>query len=136
MRNDKTYLEDILEAVNRVQKYTSKGQQVFDHDELIQNWVVHHIQIIGEATGKLSNEIKSQHPEVPWAIIKAMRNVLVHFYFGVNLEKVWKTTVSDLPVLKSQIETILKAIEASPPRHSRLRRRRPRISKLERRKNR
>ena len=59
MRNDQAYLEDILEAINRIQKYTSQGRQAFDRDELIQNWVVHHIQIIGEATGKLSDEIKS-----------------------------------------------------------------------------
>jgi uncharacterized protein with HEPN domain len=115
MRNDKAYLEDILEAINRIQKYTSQGRPAFDSDELIQNWVVHHIQIIGEATGKLSDGIKAQHPEVPWTIIKAMRNVLVHFYFGVNLEKVWKATVDDLPVLKGQMEAILKDMAASSP---------------------
>jgi uncharacterized protein with HEPN domain len=108
MRDDREYLADILEAIARIEKYASRGQSAFDADELIQNWVVHHIQIIGEATGKITEELKARHPEVPWAIIKAMRNVVVHFYFGVNLTKVWQAVTVDLPVLKPQIEAILK----------------------------
>ena len=115
MRNDRAYLEDILEAINRIEKYTAQGREAFDREELIQNWVVHHIQIIGEATGKISEELKAKHPEVPWPVIKAMRNVLVHFYFGVNLEKVWKATTDDLPLLKTQIERILATLPEEPP---------------------
>ncbi len=88
MRDDRAYLEDIQEAITRIEKYASRGRDAFDADELIQIWIVHHIQMIGEATGKISDELKARHPEVPWAIIKAMRNVLVHFYFGVNLNEV------------------------------------------------
>jgi uncharacterized protein with HEPN domain len=115
MRDDRAYLEDLLEAINRIQKYTVQGRQSFDGSELIQNWIIHHIQIIGEATGKISETLKSQHPEVPWTVIKAMRNVLVHFYFGVNLEKVWKTAIDDLPPLKVQIESILNSMSGSAP---------------------
>ncbi|HEY3323191.1 MAG TPA: DUF86 domain-containing protein [Planctomycetota bacterium] len=112
MRSDRAFLEDIIEAIARIEKYASKGRAAFDTDELIQNWMVHHIQIIGEATGKISDALKAQHPEVPWAVIKAMRNVLVHFYFGINLEKVWKTVVEDLPVLKAQINAVVLTMPA------------------------
>jgi uncharacterized protein with HEPN domain len=108
MRDDRAYLEDILEAIQRIEKYASRGREAFQADELIQNWIVHHIQIIGEATGKVSEEFRDRHPEVPWVTIKAMRNVLVHFYFGVDLGKVWRTVVEDLPVLKSQVTAILR----------------------------
>ena len=107
MRDDRAYLEDILEAIQRIEKYSSRGKHVFESDELIQNWIVHHIQIIGEATGKLTDKLKADHPDVPWTAIKAMRNVLVHFYFGINAKKVWKVVIKDLPILRGQIETIL-----------------------------
>ncbi len=109
MRDDLAYLEDIVEAIERIEKYASRGRAVFDADELIQTWIVHHIQIIGEAAGRVSDRFKSRHTEVPWLIIKAMRNVLVHFYFGVDLDKVWRTVENDLPILKTQIVALRDA---------------------------
>lgn len=76
---------------------------------MVQTWVVHHLQIIGEAVGKLSENLKEQHSEVPWSVIKAMRNVLVHFYFGVDLAKVWGVVENDLPTLKENVRKILGA---------------------------
>jgi len=111
MRSDRAFLEDIFEAIQRIEKYASSGRESYDNDELIQNWMVYHIQIIGEATGKISDQLKTKHPEVPWAVIKAMRNVLVHFYFGINLDKVWRTVIDDPPILKRKIELILSTHE-------------------------
>ena len=88
MRDDRLYLEDILEAIDRINRHSARGRKTFEGDELIQTWIVHHIQIIGEAVGKLSDGLKAKHPEVPWTVIKAMRDVLVHFYFGVDIDKV------------------------------------------------
>ncbi|MCP4591023.1 MAG: DUF86 domain-containing protein [bacterium] len=107
MRDDRAYLEDILEAIERVQRYSGRGRGAFDADELIQTWVVHHIQILGEAVGKLSDDFKQRHPEVPWALIKAMRNVLVHYYYGIDLDKVWGVVERELPTLKQQAQLIL-----------------------------
>ncbi len=115
MRNDKAYINDILEAICRIEKYAAKGRAAYDAEELIQNWIVHHIQIIGEATGKISEAFKARHAEVPWTVIKAMRNVLVHFYFGIDLDKVWQTVEKDIPVLKMQIEALLIEF-GEPPR--------------------
>ncbi len=78
MRRDRQRLEDILEAIERIEKYASGGRESFDRDELVQTWIVHHLQIIGEAARGLSDEFRSAHPDVPWAQIAAMRNILVH----------------------------------------------------------
>jgi uncharacterized protein with HEPN domain len=67
--------------------------------------------IIGEAANKVSAGLKESAPRVPWARIGAMRNVLVHEYFGVDLEEVWAAVESDLPTLKREIEIVLRALE-------------------------
>lgn len=59
MRDDRERLRDILEAIERIERHTAKGRDEFERDELIQTWVVHHIQIIGEAARKLSEEVRS-----------------------------------------------------------------------------
>lgn len=77
-------------------------------DELIQTWVVHHIQIIGEAARRLSEEARLKHDEIPWPAIIAMRNILVHDYFTVDVEEVWSTVERDLPPLKAEILSMLE----------------------------
>jgi hypothetical protein len=64
---------------------------------------VHHLEIIGEACRGLSTELKGRHPEVPWSAIVGMRNILVHDYFGINLDEVWSAVERDLPTLHEQI---------------------------------
>ena len=88
MRDDRVYLLDILEAIERIEKYTAQGREAFEVNELIQTWVVHHIQIIGEATRKLSQDLRIHYSEVPWTQIMAMRNILVHDYFRIDLDEV------------------------------------------------
>ena len=107
MRDDTESLRDILEALESVQKYASKGMESFLDDELIQVWVVHHIQVIGEAASHVSAATREKYSQVPWPDIIAMRNVLVHLYFGIDLREIWETVIVDIPVLKSKIESIL-----------------------------
>lgn len=87
-----------------------RGRQAFEQDELIQNWIVHHIQIIGEAARKLSDAFRAAHPEIPWPEIIAMRNILVHDYFRVDSGEVWAAVERDLPALKQRIRTILSNV--------------------------
>ena len=107
MRDDRERLFDILEAIERIEKYASKGRPAFEDDELIQTWVLHHLQLIGEATRALSSEVKQAHSEAPWAQIAGMRNILVHQYFGIDTSAVWNVVEGDLPALKQQVEAIL-----------------------------
>lgn len=87
MRNEDDRLRDILEAIDSIRAEASKGHAHFAEDRMIQVWILHHIQIIGEAASRLSEPLKARHPEVPWTDIVAMRNVLVHHYFGIDLDE-------------------------------------------------
>lgn len=108
MRRDRERLKDILEAIAQIERYADQGQAVFEENELIQVWVVHHLQVVGEATNGLSEKLIAQHPEVLWAQVVAFRNILVHEYFRVNLELVWRIVEVDLSDLKKKVEAILE----------------------------
>jgi uncharacterized protein with HEPN domain len=110
MRDDRVRLLDIQEAIERIEKYARQGQEAFEQEELIQTWIVHHLQIIGEAARALSSDLKDQHSEMPWSKIIGMRNILVHDYFGVDVDVAWAVVERDLPGLKLQIETILREV--------------------------
>jgi uncharacterized protein with HEPN domain len=81
-----------------------KGRQAFDADEDVQIVLVH--QVIGEAASGLSDELISEHPEVPWRQIIAIRNRVVHGYFEVDLDILWDVAVIDVPRLAAQIQQI------------------------------
>lgn len=108
MRDDRYRLLDILEAIEQVERYAALGRTAFENQELVQTWVIHHIQIAGEAASKLSDIFRQKHPEIPWAQMAAMRNILVHEYFGVDLEEIWRTVEHDLPELKRRIQMLLE----------------------------
>lgn len=110
MRNERERLLDILEAIERIEKYGEEGKDAFEADELIQTWIVHHIAIIGEACRSLPNEFQAEYTSVPWADIIGMRNILVHHYFGIDTDAVWSVVERDLPELKLNVETILKSL--------------------------
>jgi len=110
VKDDRERLLDILEAVERIEKYTRRGRRAFESNELIQNWIIHHLQIIGEAARALSHSFKTKPSKIRWSEIIGMRNILVHDYFGIDVEVVWSTVKDDLPTLKRQIESILKEI--------------------------
>lgn len=102
---------DIAEAIERIERYASKGREAFEDDELIQNWILHHLQVIGEAARAISDELKDGHDEMPWQQIVGMRHILVHRYFEVDTDLIWSVVEDDVPVLKQQIELILKEPE-------------------------
>jgi uncharacterized protein with HEPN domain len=106
MRDDRERILDILEAVSRIEEYTDKGKGAFLEDPLVQVWVIHHLEIMGEAVKGLSCDFLDHHPSVPWADLIGMRNVLVHRYFGIDKELVWKVVEKDLPSLKRYLNSL------------------------------
>jgi uncharacterized protein with HEPN domain len=116
LRSDRELLLDILEAIEKIERYASKGKDTLFGDELVQTWIVYHFQIIGEAANHISDSLQKEHPGIPWPDIVAMRNFLVHHYFGIDLEQVWDTTNIDLPVLKANVEKILKDLDPGEDR--------------------
>lgn len=106
MRSPIERVNDMLEAIVGIERYTSGGRSVFDHNELIQVYVVHYLQILGEASLRLPESVRSVHPEVPWSEMGGMRHILVHGYFEVDLDAVWAVVEKDLPPLKHALLTI------------------------------
>lgn len=107
MRDDRVRLMDMLEAIERIEKYAQAGEAEFRQNELVQNWIIHHLQILGEAAYKVSKEYREQYPELPWPKMIGMRHILVHGYFEINTDIVWSVVVKELPTLKLQIQAIL-----------------------------
>lgn len=107
MRADRDRLADVLEAIERIERHTSAGREVFDADELVQVWVVRHLQIIGEAVNHLSQELQTRYPDVPWRSIIGMRHVLVHGYFEVDLDLVWLVVENELDKLKLMVRSAM-----------------------------
>ncbi|HLX47505.1 MAG TPA: HepT-like ribonuclease domain-containing protein [Streptosporangiaceae bacterium] len=106
MRRDGERLADIIEAAEKISVRVGKGRRVFDADEDVQIVLVHLIQVIGEAASGLSDELISEHPEVPWRQIIAIRNRVVHGYFEVDLDILWDVADIDVPRLADQIRQI------------------------------
>ena len=107
MRNPAERLRDILEAIDRIQERCGGGRSAFDADEMLQVWVLHHLQVIGESSRSLREDFRNSHPDVPWQRIIGMRHILVHHYFDVDTEVVWQVVANDLPQLRLQIALLL-----------------------------
>ena len=113
MRNDRERLLDILDAIERISRYTARGRDAFDSDELVQNWVIHHLEIIGEACARLSDDVRKRNPGVPWRGYIGMRNILAHQYFGIDAEPVWLAATDELQELKVAVEAMVRRMDDS-----------------------
>ncbi len=114
MVKDNAYIKHTLEAIATIEEFThglDRKKFLNKKNKLIQDGVMRELQIIGEAVGRLSGEIKKKHPGLPWRDMVGMRNKLVHDYFEVNLNVVWGAVEKDLAVLKSVMQELEKTLE-------------------------
>lgn len=110
MKDDKIYLLHIRDAISRLIDYTSEGYDFFLEDIKTQDAVLKNLEVIGEATKKISEKFRQENQNIPWKSMSGMRDKLVHDYFGVNLDIIWETIEKNIPKLKEKIETILKKL--------------------------
>ena len=107
MRDDWAYLSHILEAAGRIEQYVSVGRDNFLIDTLRQDATIRQLEVIGEAVKRLSPNIRIQYPEVPWRQIAGTRDVLIHDYMGVDIDRVWEIATREVPILKHEVERVL-----------------------------
>ncbi len=98
------YLSDIIESGKAIQEYTQNCTfQDFSQNRRTYSAVIREFEIIGEAVGKLPEETKQKRPDVEWQDVKDLRNLLIHEYFGVDLEIIWKVIQDDLKTLMEAV---------------------------------
>lgn len=108
MRRERLYLADILEATDHIASFIANANfDKFSRSELLRSAVVQKLAVIGEAAGRISADIRERYPEIPWPQLVAFRNVLVHSYFGIDWEIVWRSAKERCPQLRAQIARIL-----------------------------
>ncbi len=104
-RNDNELIEDIKLAINRILTYTENmNYESFSNDFKTQDAVIRNLEIIGEAAKLITENTKMRFPKIPWKDIAGTRDKLIHDYFGVNIDIVWEIIISDIPVLKREID--------------------------------
>ncbi len=105
---DLTYLGDVLDAIKQIEDYLRDiTKDSFLQNHMMQDAVMHQIEIIGEASNSVSDEFQDQHPELPWMQMRAIRNKIVHDYREINLDVIWDTARNDLPMLEKQVRKVL-----------------------------
>lgn len=113
-RTDRAFLSDIVEAIRRIQTYT-KGMDfnAFLSDTKTQDAVARNIEIIGEATKRLSEELRAKYPAVPWKNMAGVRDRLIHHYFGISLDVVWEIISVELGEVARQVTSIMQDLEGN-----------------------
>lgn len=110
MPREELYLQDIIEASNAIERFL-KGAEENDFlaNEMLQSAILHKLTIIGEASARISTELKSRYSEIEWKAIVGFRNIAVHAYFSINWKIVWETATMRVAPLREQILQILQA---------------------------
>ncbi|MBP0011881.1 MAG: DUF86 domain-containing protein [Roseofilum sp. SBFL] len=108
MRSNLERIMDMQESIANIERYAARGKNAFFEDELIQTWILYHLQILGKAARSISHILRDRYPSVEWQKIIGFRNLTVHEYFRVDLNIVWRIVEEELLILTKDVELILK----------------------------
>jgi uncharacterized protein with HEPN domain len=110
-KDSRVYLAQILEAVQRIEAFTSDGKTAFYRDARTQDAVLHNLAVIGEAAKRVDASFRAEHPNIPWRSMAGLGDVLIHQYNRVRLDLVWAAVENSLPDLKAEIVNILPSLD-------------------------
>ena len=111
MTRDRLYLIHILECIEKIESYTVDGREAFMKSRMIQDAVIRNFEVIGEATKRVSMDVRQQYPDIRWRDVAGFRDVLIHDYLGVDLDEVWNIVQTTMPILKDQVAHILQSLD-------------------------
>ena len=113
-KDPSVFVSHIIECIQKIEEYLQdKSKQDFLNSTQLQDAVIRRIEIIGEAATNIPEEIQDNHPAIQWKEAKGMRNILIHEYFGVDLDLTWEVVQKDLPKLKKQMTALKQDLDAS-----------------------
>ncbi len=110
-KDPRIYLAQMLECIEKIIRFTAGGKEAFLRDAMVQDAVLRNPEVMGEAAKRLDEPFRSAHPDIPWRALAGLRDVLIHQYEGVDLERVWIIVERDLPSLKAAIAGLLPPLD-------------------------
>lgn len=110
-KDPRVYLAHIHECIQKIERFTADGKSRFLRDDMVQDAVIRNLEIIGEAAKRIDEDHRAAHPDIPWRALAGLRDVLIHQYEGVDLERVWAIVEKDLPPLKRAIAELLPPLD-------------------------
>ena len=110
-KDPRVYLAHILECIQRVERFTHEVRSRFFQDVMVQDAVLRNFEVIGEAAKRLDEAYRAAHPEIPWRSLAGLRDVLIHQYESVDLERVWAMVEGELPGLGEAIAALLPPLD-------------------------
>jgi uncharacterized protein with HEPN domain len=109
IKDDLAYIDHIIDCIRKIKKFSSGLEfNDFKTNELVQDAIIRNIEIIGEASKKISSDTKQAYSNIPWKEIAGMRDKLIHDYLGIDIKVIWKTINEDIPILENLITGIIK----------------------------
>jgi uncharacterized protein with HEPN domain len=110
-KDPRVYVAHILECIDKIERFTADGRERFFQEAMVQDAVLRNLEVIGEAAKRLDDAYRAAHPGVPWRALAGLRDVLIHQYEGVDLEKVWAIVEQELPSLRGTLAAILPPLD-------------------------
>ena len=109
-KDPRVYLAQMLERIERIERFSAAGREAFAEDLMAQDAVIRNLEVIGEAAKRVPESFRKRHPDVPWRSLAALRDVLIHQYEGVSIAALWDVIQNHLPPLRAALAVIVPSL--------------------------